>query len=457
MKINYTLLNIALVLSCLLSTGCSKFLDKKPDEKLAVPNTLEDLQALLDNWVVMNQREPSVGNIVTDEYYVTAQILQGASGTERNQFLWSNANQFTYTVNDWAQSYKIIYTANTVLENLQHIAQDKAGAQWKNINGQAYFFRANALLQAAFIWCLAYDSEESKTQLGLPLRLNTNFNEVSTRSTVAQTYEQIIKDLSLATSLLPDRPVHVYRPSKPAAYALLARTYLAMRAYEKAGKYADSALKLHDQLLDYNLLNSTVNYPFSTLQFSANPEIIFEARCQTPYLLAVNTAKVDPLIYNMYSNEDLRKVVFFRRYTDGSYGFKGTYSGGANTFFMGLATDELYLIKAECLARNGDLQESLKCLNTLLEKRWQRDVFQAFSLDNQEEILRLILTERQKELYRRGLRWIDIKRLNKEGNELILSRTIDGVSYTLPSNDLRYALPIPEDVIAMTGMQQNPR
>ena len=69
----------------------------------------------------------------------------------------------------------------------------------------------------------------------------------------------------------------------------------------------------------------------------------------------------------------------------------------------------------------------------------------------------LILLERRKELLMRGLRWMDLKRLNMEGAAITLTRTVNGQVYTLPPNDLRYALPIPEDVIAISGMQQNPR
>ncbi|SEM08104.1 hypothetical protein SAMN05216436_101351 [bacterium A37T11] len=56
----------------------------------------------------------------------------------------------------------------------------------------------------------------------------------------------------------------------------------------------------------------------------------------------------------------------------------------------------------------------------------------------------------------RGLRWMDIKRLNKEGANITLTRNLNGQIYTLPPNDPRFALPIPEDVIDLSGMQQNP-
>ncbi|HBI87240.1 MAG TPA: RagB/SusD family nutrient uptake outer membrane protein, partial [Sphingobacterium sp.] len=47
--------------------------------------------------------------------------------------------------------------------------------------------------------------------------------------------------------------------------------------------------------------------------------------------------------------------------------------------------------------------------------------------------------------------------LNKEGAGITLQRKLNGQTYTLHPGDQRFALPIPEDIIALTGMPQNPR
>ncbi len=96
-------------------------------------------------------------------------------------------------------------------------------------------------------------------------------------------------------------------------------------------------------------------------------------------------------------------------------------------------------------------------LNTLLIKRWAAGTFIPVTADNVEEALSIILAERRKELVFRGRRWLDIKRLNKEGKNIVLMRNIHGKTYTILPNDLRYALAIPETVIQLSGMQQNPR
>jgi len=56
----------------------------------------------------------------------------------------------------------------------------------------------------------------------------------------------------------------------------------------------------------------------------------------------------------------------------------------------------------------------------------------------------------------RGLRWMDIKRLNKENRNITIKRLIGGQEFTLSPNANYYALPLPNDIIQLTGMQQNP-
>jgi hypothetical protein len=137
-------------------------------------------------------------------------------------------------------------------------------------------------------------------------------------------------------------------------------------------------------------------------------------------------------------------------------GFKGSYSNYEGEF-SGIATDELYLNRAECFARAGNITNALNDLNTLLIKRYKTGSFVSLTALTASAALVLVLQERRKELVIRFTRWMDIKRLNKEGAGITIRRLVHGQLYSLSPNDLRYALPIPEDVIALSGIQQNPR
>ena len=80
---------------------------------------------------------------------------------------------------------------------------------------------------------------------------------------------------------------------------------------------------------------------------------------------------------------------------------------------------------------------------------------QSFFITSMPELVTIILQHRRKELLMRGLRWMDIKRLNKEDADIILQRMVDNQVYSLPPNDKRYALPIPADIILHAGIEQN--
>lgn len=241
------------------------------------------------------------------------------------------------------------------------------------------------------------------------------------------------------------------RPSRPAAYGLLSRVYLSMRNYSAASRYADSCLALYNTLLDYNHINQTPTYPIANF----NPEVIFHAQGIVNILIN-SRAKVDSALYNMYSTNDLRKNIFFRNNNNGTYGFRGNYSGGGN-LFVGIATDEIYLTKAECLARFGDYKEAMNLLNQLLIKRWKDGTFVPLTAADAGEALQIILTERRKQLLMRDLRWMDIKRLNKEEVNIRPKRLLNGQVYELLPNENRYALPLPAYILSLSGMPQNPR
>lgn len=450
MQLKNLMYSLAAIIIIFFNSSCKKFLDEKSDAKLVVPASQKDLQALMDDYTKINFNEISCMEISSDDYYLSYNDWNALASDFMALHIWQPENIFKPVTSDWLNPYQIIYSANTVLEKINDVEKEPL-SEWKNIQGQAYYHRAKSLLLLASAWCLAYDSATANNELGLPLRLSTNFNETSVRSSLAQTYNQIISDCKQAINFLPQTPVHVVRPSKPAAYALMARLMLFMRRYPQAESYADSALQLKNTLLDYNTLNPTANYPIA--QF--NVEVIMENRFGSS-TLSNSKAKIDSVLYASYEANDLRKTVFFKNNNNGTYGFKGSYEG-ATTFFSGIATDELYLIKAECLARRNAVTEAMDRLNLLLQNRYKVGTFIPFTATNKELVLQKILLERRKELLMRSLRWMDVKRRNKEGHNISMKRILNNEIYTLAPNDLRYALPIPEDVISLSGMPQNPR
>lgn len=443
-----------ILLGYLLFLGsCKKYLDKKPVKGLVVPTTLNDLQALLDMHEVMNENSTELPEALSDNYYLTTDNWQSNDVIDRDNYIWDrNATHY----GTWVAAYqKSIYHANVVLDQLPDIKSGESDKEkYNNVKGAALFYRAFMFQRLADVYSQPYVDATANADLGIVLRLTAEIESPSSRASVKQTYNQIINDLKEAAELLPQTVEFVTRPNKTAAYAALARTYLTMRDYTNAGKYADLALQQNSALIDYNTVSAG-----SILKF--NKEVIFYSRAnfvsRIPYFFL--GGRVDSTLYSSYNNNDLRKSVFFIDNGDNTFNFYGSYDSETfpSVIVDGLSTDEMFLIRAECNARSGKKDDAISDLNTLMIKRWQNGTWVPFSATDANDALSKVLVERRKELVYRGLRWSDIRRLNIEGRNITLKRFVNNTTYTLSPNDLRFTQLIPAEVMKMTNLPQTPR
>jgi tetratricopeptide (TPR) repeat protein len=446
------------ILNLAILSGCAKqdqFLAVKTDQSLAVPTSLTDYQALLLNENLFNKNAPVLGMITANDYYLTSTTWANMfTNTERNAYIWAHdlfegGTSFT---NDWTFPYQQVYVANTVLEGVTKIPVAPGNLLLYNqIKGTALFYRAVAFYNLVQTFAMPYDQTTSGTDLGIPLRLSSDLNINSVRPNVQQCYDQVLQDLKSAADLLPVTTALPTQPSSVAANAMLARVYLAISSYGSAATYTDKALAQYNTLVDYNTITPLTFAITNTFL----KEDIFHTCITNSDATSRTDAIIDTSVYKLYDQNDLRKSVYF--YSDGSIRDRSSYDY-KSLKYNGLATDELYLIRAECYARAGDVTNALSELNTLLLKRFKTGTFIPVTATNADDALGKILTERRKECVFRGLRWTDLRRLNKDPRfQLTLTRVINGVTYTLPPNDPRYAMPIPPNEIALSGIQQNVR
>lgn len=445
--------------------ACKKqdeFLDIKSNKSDVILSSLKDYQAVLDNTDIMNNSYPSLGLVGSDNYYVTTATWQAnTSATERNSYIWASdiyEQSTIITIPEWSAPYQVVEYANITLDGIGKIdVTIQNQNDWNNVKGSALFFRSFAFYNLAQLFAKPYDPTTSNVDLGISLRKTADVNQKVDRSTVQQTYGQIITDLKEAEQLLPLNALYKSRPSKIAAQALLAKVYLLMQDYENAQKYAELALTYNSSLIDFNSLTTTPTYSFPNFNVG-NPEVILFSRCTSYSIMNATRQIVSPELYNSYSLNDLRRSIFYRTNSSGIF-FTGKYTGNVS-FFAGLATNELFLIKAECMARAGNSSAAMDVLNFLLIKRWNKNVTYApLSAGTPYEALSIVLRERRKELpFTSNTRWEDLRRLNKDSRfALTLSRTIDNTTYSLPPNDTRYVYPIPPIEIEKSGLQQNLR
>jgi hypothetical protein len=308
--------------------------------------------------------------------------------------------------------------------------------------------------QIAQVFAPVFNPSTAESDFGIPLRQHADINESIFRSSVKETYDKIILDLRSAITLLPDKPLYQTRPSKAAAYAMLSRVYQTMEDYHLAHLYADSSLMIQADLLDYNTLDTTSYSPFDW----NNKEVIFNSS-----IVAVDNSSITPYVnivdsnlYAQYDSNDLRKYLYYKAIP--ALTFNGYYNS-SGAVFSGLATDEVYLIRAECFAREQKPNEAMAVLNQLLESRWISAKYQPLAAMDAADALDKVLVERRKELIQRGLRWTDLRRLNHDPKYAkSLSRQALGKTYTLPPNDPRYVYPIPDNVIQFNkNLPQNKR
>jgi len=454
MRTIYLLYTIFLSAALLAACKKSTFLDARPDSSISIPTSIGDCQALMDNDNVMNgygAGYPSLGETGSDDYYVNNTFYAQYTPTDRNAVIWAADTYTDGEVNDWDLPYRTVLYSNVVLEALGKL-QPTANEldSFNNAQGSAFFFRGFAYFQLTQIFTKPYydDGTAAADPLGLPLRKTTDIEEKFTRDSLLNTYNQIINDLSAAIPLLPNIPASITRPSRAAAYSMLARVYLSMRKYANALLYADSCLQIKHTLMDYNDAIPGGALPFTR----TNPEVILGAAMSSSGPCAISRSFTDSLLLASYQSNDKRKTLFFNKGR-----FIGVYDEDGYTF-CGLATDEMYLTRAECYARTGNIDAAMNDLDSLMIKRMSTGAFTPYTATDANDALQQILQERRKELLYRGLRWTDLRRLNLDASTATtLTRTVAGTIYTLPPNDPRYVYQIPAEVITfnMPNMQQN--
>lgn len=452
MKTRIYKLTLPILIICTIAiNGCKEKLDINPNQKSLIPSTIDDMQAILDANMT-NTCYPFGMEASSDNLYVTDARFN-TLGTAQDIYIWNkDLYKGIADVQDWSFPYKCIFSCNVVLQVLQKKKENNVSEQARMVEGHARFIRATYNHFLALQFCKQYDPVNSNTDLGLPLKEDPNINDVPSRSTLKETYNFIIDDLKKAIDLLPRESAYKTRPTKAAALALLARVYLSMNDYENGYTASNSAIEIKSDLLDYNSLDSTAAFPVKLY----NTEVLIDGTAIGTPIFADNNFYVDSVLYKSYQQNDLRRVCFFRQ-SGGRALFKGSYTG-FTSMFSGITTSEAYLMRAESQARRGNKDLAIIDLNELLKNRYKKASFIPLSATSSDDALKLVLQERRKELVFRGLRWMDLKRLNKDDRfQISLKRQINGISYVLTPNDPRYVFPIPDSEIQYAGLTPNAR
>ncbi len=446
-------------------TSCKKYLDIVPKGKI-IPEKTSDYRLLLDQINPAGKSNGFVNSfsndvLMSDDMKVTAFSGSFYKAADQNVLMFAeHIYQDFESDPDWEALYNQVYVTNLVITEVMGSTGGTQEEKYKLL-AEARVHRAHAFLVLVNLYAKQYDPSTAATDAGIPLRLKLDFEEKLPRASVQEVYDLILSDLSVTIGKLPAAPLPNFnwRPVESAAYALLARANLQMNRIDQAFKYADSSLRRYSTLLNYNNFPASPAIP-GTLQYPIglqNKETLLLKSAVSPLSLFYGSNE----LMNLFDKQnDLRIPAMY--FNDALFGMSDGYISAewsGRTPSKGPSTAEAYLIRAECNARTGHIAEAMSDLNYLRSFRYKTGSNAALSATTKEEALAKVKEERRRELAFRGSRLFDIKRYNTfDKDNISVTHTLNGTTYTLSPSSPRFILPIARKYIDLNPeITQNPR
>ena len=449
-------------------TGCNDYLDIKPKGE-KIPTTVSDYETLL-NYESVQKVSDTYPAYLTDDVFLP-DVAEGTATPGLNSVDQSIRNLYLFkkevfgdAQDDgfWFASYNRIYYYNTVIDNIMN-ADGSDEQQKLSIRAEALISRALEYLYLVNGYAKHYDVRTAESDPGVPLILDEDISKKNlVRASVKDVYAQIQSDLQTALPNLPMQAKgNAFRASKAAGYGVLAKMYLYMGNYAEALKAANEVLKINNSLLD--LKKYAVVKPQSSIgrtnvpQDIDNPENIYIKFAPYVYGLSSKVFGSDELI-SLFSEDDMRLQVYFTKNFRNIPTDKYVWAPYLRAN-LAVSSPEIYLIAAECEAREGSVERAMSLINKLRDNRIKNNT--DIVATDRNDALQKVLEERRRELAMSGMvRYIDLKRLNQDSQsaKTVTHVTSEG-TFTLEPNSPLYVLPIPAKVMRFNknSMQQNER
>jgi len=460
---------ILLIATLFCLSACQDFLDETPKGTL-IPKTVNDFGMILDNYSYENNIAygQCLTMMMSDDFIIPDDKVYKFASWGINGYTWADflvgASEDEDCYNNF---YHVIYLCNYILSNLTD-ASDGTEFTRSYVEGAARFHRAFAYFSLVNLYAKHYDKNTASSDLGVPLVLDADPNTSIGRATVQQVYDLIISDLDKAKGLLgKEKTVYSFRPNQTAVHALLARIYLYQGEYKLCMEAANTARKQCDAPSDYNQYElEDVNPDFGIAGYPYNRWEEVDIICYKGEGYGANEEEdynlSDDLIALFDKDTDLRWKLFITTYPMFGDDPEGDKPRTVSFLFpnnRGLNVGELYLTEAEACVRENEIDDALFLLNEVARKRHVAGTYTDETERNPEALLRLILDERRRECMQKGIRWFDLKRLNKDTRfAKTIAHTLYGETYTLSPNDNHYVLSIPLSAIGHNPLiEQNPR
>ncbi|TBH76252.1 RagB/SusD family nutrient uptake outer membrane protein [Aquirufa nivalisilvae] len=433
MKLTKYIIGASLVISL---GSCSDYLDVQPLESISDTKTIFDktssetairgVYSALADGNYYGTTFQSIGYLSGDNIQWTG------SQSQVQEFINKKVNAENSTISGaWTAIYRTVNRANNVISKVPLVSDPLLTDALKNqIIGEAYFIRALSYFDLARTWG------------GVPLITKPTSSPLENsgiaRSTQAEIYAQVLKDLDIAEPLLPlttDR----FRATRKTVWALKSRLYLYQKDWAKAEDYAtrlisDSNYKLLKPFSSFfaNEARGTQESIFELFYSSTEtnthrgqwqPQTNGGTRQWAPndaLVALLNDPKIgggrSTLIAKDNQNRWYGNLYYRTPATDPSYIFR---------------IAELYLIRSEARANLNKLTDALTDLNAIKDR-----AAIALSLaSSKESILLEIENERRLEFALEPHRWFDVVRTGRAA-EVFKVTDVNRLVLPIPSNEL---------------------
>ncbi|QED39002.1 RagB/SusD family nutrient uptake outer membrane protein [Antarcticibacterium arcticum] len=473
--------NTLVILGLLSLQGCSEdVLTQTPDHVISenlVLNSVEKLDKLLIGTYNEISRNTYLGRVLYKRAAVKGTDFRFVKTTFNPRDYESIAYKYEESANNsgscadlWRQSYKAINNLNLIINNIE--AAEGSEAAKREILGEAHGLRGMVFFDLARTFAYPWIRAGASSQ-GLPLKLSSE-EVVVDRSSLGETYDQVLLDLQKAHDLLGENTWEQGSTkylTKMGVKALMARVYLYKQDWGNALKYAAEVIDARGAA---NLLQKD-SYVFENY----NSESLFELSITAQNSLGSNGlgAQFD------VSDGGQGDVIATKTFTDllGAYendpralllqeDKEGTQQAFIKYFNQGdggglsahnipiIRLSEMYLIAAEAAAHGagGGETAALTFLNTLIENRTTN--FAAHKATETGEALKeRIAEERRRELALEGHGVYDYIRRGKDisrpGDEHV-NTGVNAANLNIQATDNRTICPIPASEVEASGMEQ---
>lgn len=486
-----------IALAVVLSACGNDWLDLQPSTSIPTEGsqtTLKDYEFTMNGVYSTMQSYYYYGARM--QYYgdVTGDDVQAYSSSKRcaNYYLfgWIAGNAPSTF---WKTCYDIIQNTNIVINKIDAIAydgEDEAGQQafdayQNDLKGQALAIWALATFDLTRLYGYPYLKDNGASLGAAIVKDVVGIDYKPARSTVAQCYEEIIKHLTEAVSLLAtekDKAKSSWlaqstkgKMNKWSAMTLLSRVYLYQGNYAKALETAEEAIKGAEA--DGYRLWTNEEYA-DAWQEESGSEVFFEiinlltdspGKESIGYLCSPDGYKDMILTSSFYDfmqkdPNDVRfkmitissKRAYYTNKYPGENGDGGVSDANVRLFRL----SELYLIAAEAAVQENDNTKAVKYLEAIVKRGNPANSVSGTVTVEQ------VLQERRKELYGEGHRFFDVLRTNGTiKREDIKVSKISSTKHLSMASDVKefdwdmykVVLPIPKaEIDANPNIKQNP-